>query len=52
MTSEDLDTARSIASDVVPTGRIIIFARANAVVEPDVTEQLHQGKEEVRLIAC
>lgn len=52
VTSEDLDTARSIASDVVPTGRIIIFALENSVVEPDVTEQLHQVKEEVRLIAC
>jgi len=52
VTFADLESARDIAIeiDVVPTGRIIIFAHKDALVEPEVTQELQPGKEEIRLL--
>src|SRR5262249_51534739 len=42
--------AYRIATDVVPNGRIIIFAHKGAPVDPNVLRELNPAEEEIRFI--
>jgi len=46
----DMFTAHGIATDVVPDGRVIIFAHGGASVEERVMKDLDPRKEEIRFI--